>query len=52
MFYIINTQLRQHKMKNLKNILKQRQTADNISQVCCPHVELNMLSSYGKNTKH
>ena len=29
-------------MKNLKNILKQRQTADNISQVCCPHVELNM----------
>ena len=29
-----------HTMKNIKKILKNNQTADNISQICCPHVEL------------
>ena len=33
---------RHHKMTNLANIKtkKNLQTVDNISQVCCPHVEL------------
>ena len=41
---------KQHKMKNLKN-LKLVKTADNIPQVCCPHVEV-VESCSMKTTKH